>query len=525
MTIGQVCNGRDNNFDFIRFIAASLVIYSHAFPLSAGNDGEILKDITAGQWSFGSLSVAVFFVISGFLISQSYDRKNEPLNFIKARVLRIFPGLIVVILLSAFVLGPIVTTLPIGEYFKNPVTWQYLKSIFPFPLYWNLPGCFENNFYSPSVNGSLWTIPFEIFFYGVVLLLGVSGLLSKKKMSLIGYMGFVVLEVFKHQLFPVEGHIFGFPRYSFIELGLYYFAGMVFYAYRKDILLDKHYAMISFVMLYLNILLGQYTLPFSIFGSYLIMYIAFSKKIRLSNFSKYGDFSYGVYIYGFPIQQTVTHFYGGTMNPYVNMAISYPVTVLFAAASWYFVEKPCMKLKKYWKWTADEGVKKQFYRMQETIRGFFSIGWYRFAAVFCGAVLIMHIYYSVPNIISFPYQRESIFLSGWLPQSTSEEYRWVSKESVLRVEQPQKADMFFLEGYIPENFDEVSNMRIFINNDLIYEQDISAGNALFVAQPVTSDSVDTIVMVKIVFNAEHIPSSTDEDQRVMSALITKVGFE
>ena len=73
--IGQVCEGRNNNFDFIRFIAASMVIYSHAFPLSRGNDGELLKDITNGQWSFGSLAVAVFFVISGFLISQSYDRK------------------------------------------------------------------------------------------------------------------------------------------------------------------------------------------------------------------------------------------------------------------------------------------------------------------------------------------------------------------------------------------------------------------------------------------------------------------
>ena len=105
--IGQVCEGRNNNFDFIRFIAASMVIYSHAFPLSRGNDGELLKDITNGQWSFGSLAVAVFFVISGFLISQSYDRKNQPLNFIKARILRIFPGLIVVILLSALVLGPL----------------------------------------------------------------------------------------------------------------------------------------------------------------------------------------------------------------------------------------------------------------------------------------------------------------------------------------------------------------------------------------------------------------------------------
>ena len=99
--IGQVCEGRRNNFDFIRFVATSMVIYSHAFSLSAGNGGELLNDLTGGQWSFGSLAVAIFFVISGFLISQSYYRSNAPLVFVKARILRIFPALAVVLLLSS----------------------------------------------------------------------------------------------------------------------------------------------------------------------------------------------------------------------------------------------------------------------------------------------------------------------------------------------------------------------------------------------------------------------------------------
>ena len=310
--IGQVCEGRRNNFDFIRFVAASMVIYSHAFPLSAGrNDGELLKDLTDGLWSFGSLAVAIFFVISGFLISQSYDRSNAPLVFAKARILRIFPALAVVLLLSSFVLGPIVTTLPLETYLGDSQTYQYLKTIFLYPLYWNLPGCFENNVYSPSVNGSLWTIPFEVFFYGVVLLLGIMGLLEKRKVALAGYIGFLLLAVFKHTLFPMEGHIFSLPKYSFIDLGLYYFAGMVCFTYRDRIPLDKHYAMLSAVALAVCVVLGQYVIPFSIFGTYLIMYLAFSEKIRLYNFAKYGDFSYGVYIYGFPVQQAVVHFYGG----------------------------------------------------------------------------------------------------------------------------------------------------------------------------------------------------------------------
>lgn len=244
-TIGSVCKGRSNNFDFIRFVAASLVIYSHAFPLSAGNEGELLKDLTQSQWSFGSLSVAVFFIISGFLIAQSYDQGRNPIKYIKARVLRIFPGLACVLVLSAFVLGPIVTQLPMKEYFCNLQTYQYLKSVFLYPLYWNLPGVFENNFYSPSVNGSLWTIPFEFFFYGVVLLLGILKLLQKKNINFALFLSFLLLEIYKHQLFPIEGHFMSLPRYSLIELGLYFSAGMLLYSLRDYVVLNQHLAMIG----------------------------------------------------------------------------------------------------------------------------------------------------------------------------------------------------------------------------------------------------------------------------------------
>ena len=423
--IGQVCEGRRNNFDFIRFVAASMVIYSHAFPLSAGrNDGELLKDLTDGLWSFGSLAVAIFFVISGFLISQSYDRSNAPLVFAKARILRIFPALAVVLLLSSFVLGPIVTTLPLETYLGDSQTYQYLKTIFLYPLYWNLPGCFENNVYSPSVNGSLWTIPFEVFFYGVVLLLGIMGLLEKRKVALAGYIGFLLLAVFKHTLFPMEGHIFSLPKYSFIDLGLYYFAGMVCFTYRDRIPLDKHYAMLSAVALAVCVVLGQYVIPFSIFGTYLIMYLAFSEKIRLYNFAKYGDFSYGVYIYGFPVQQAVVHFYGGEMDPYANMLWSYPIVILCAAASWHLVEKPFMRLKKLGRsHFLSENGQTYFRKAQKKVQQIFSLGWGRFAALLCIAAVAVALYFRVPSIIDFPHSGESIFLSGWLPQTQTEDYR------------------------------------------------------------------------------------------------------
>lgn len=141
------CNDRKNNLDFIRFVAAALVIYSHAFLVSCVGRHDPLAEATNGAWYIGILCVACFFVISGFLIAQSYDRSNNPAKFIKARLLRILPGFVLVIVLSTFVLCPIITTLPLGEYFVHSQTWQYLKSVFMYPLYWDLPGVFENNIY------------------------------------------------------------------------------------------------------------------------------------------------------------------------------------------------------------------------------------------------------------------------------------------------------------------------------------------------------------------------------------------
>lgn len=519
--IKDACDGRKNNFDFIRFIAASMVIYSHAFPLTRGNAGELLNDISNGAWSFGSLAVAVFFIISGFLISQSYCKKNSPIFFVEARVLRIFPGLIVVILLSVFVLGPIYTTIPLSEYFKSSITWTYLKSIFLYPIYWNLPGVFENNFFSPSVNGSLWTIPFEVFFYGVVLFLGILGILREKKISLLGFLCFSILSAFQVQIFPVDGHFLSFSLYSMIELGLYFFAGMTFFAYRDVIVLDRHYAMMSLSFLMICILLGSYAIPFSIFGGYLIMYIAFSEKVKLNSFSKHGDFSYGIYIYGFPVQQAVTASFGGAMNPYLNMAISYPVTMLFAALSWFLIESPCIKQKK---WKSPEQWTLWLCHFQERIRKILAVNWIKYVAICCAIGAMLYMNYSVPGYIEMPSNKQGIFLSGWLEQSDSEDYRWVSMESSLKLKQKSTSEIFVVEGFIPESFDEVTFVQVYFDDVLMGEYSFSSGDALSINIPVEKGEGDKTVVVKLAFNAEHIPTDDSGDARVMSALITKIGF-
>ena len=112
-----------------------------------------------------------------------------------------------------------------------------------------------------------------------------------------------------------------------------------------------------------------------------------------------------------------------------------------------------------------------------------------------------------------------------MPQSTTEDYRWIGKDSVVKLEQPPKADTIVVEGYIPDNFSEISEMNVFVGEKLIYQQQISAGEAINIVQPVDKVSKNQVVSVKIQFNAEHVPDESDADQRTMSALINKIGFE
>lgn len=174
-------SGRINNFDVLRYFAAVLVIYSHSYPLT-GKSIEPLALLSKGQWTFGGVAVAIFFVISGFLVSNSFERSTV-LQYTVNRFLRIFPGLFMAVLLSVFVLGPLFTSLEISEYFSNNLTYSYLNNSLLLSVQYVLPGMFETNLYPNAVNGSIWTIPYEILGYILVAIIGYYGLLKKKKVS------------------------------------------------------------------------------------------------------------------------------------------------------------------------------------------------------------------------------------------------------------------------------------------------------------------------------------------------------
>lgn len=332
--IEQCIDARKNNLDIIRFIAASLVLLSHSFPLTLGNNAtEPFAVFSKGQMTFGELAVSIFFVISGFLITQSFDRSKDPIYYFKARMLRIFPGLIFCVLLSVFILGPILTDLSLFDYFKNRETYDYFKTITLYWLQFDLPGVFLTNVWPGAVNGSLWTLWFEFFFYIVVAILGVTRLLNKR----------VVLFSF----ILCTGIYFLGRGGFYTDLYRYFSAGMVFYLYRKQIRQNGWLAILSFIILAFTVKFGYFDYTMPIFGTYLIFYLGFETRLKLHNFGKYGDFSYGIYIYAFPIQQIMVHLFNNQLTPLENFALSFPFTLMFAVGSWYLIEKRALKYKNH----------------------------------------------------------------------------------------------------------------------------------------------------------------------------------
>src|SRR5262249_52667866 len=174
-----VAERRDNNFNLFRMLAATAVLISHAYALSLGS-ATAEPFVTTLDISMGGLAVMSFFAISGFFISQSFDRKRSLMDFCVARILRIYPGLLLVLLLTVFVLGPALTTSSITKYFSDPGTFTYVPRNLSLKfLQYDLPGVFQNNPYSSAINGSLWTLFYEVACYGLVAVVGILGLTTR----------------------------------------------------------------------------------------------------------------------------------------------------------------------------------------------------------------------------------------------------------------------------------------------------------------------------------------------------------
>ena len=166
---------RDNNFDLLRLLAAWGVLVSHSYAVTGR--AEPLHQFNT---SLGNVGVLIFFAVSGLLIRRSWELDPSPRDFWIKRALRLLPGLAVVALVTAFVLGPVVTRASWSTYFSSLETWIYpVRIVAMMPFGAGLPGVFQESIYGHSVNGPLWSLPIEVLAYLGLFLLGLTGLLAR----------------------------------------------------------------------------------------------------------------------------------------------------------------------------------------------------------------------------------------------------------------------------------------------------------------------------------------------------------
>lgn len=320
---------RANSFDLIRLLAATWVLIAHSAPLRGHPEASFL-----GYDNISKVAVYVFFAISGYLITQSWIADPSPVRFSIRRALRLFPGLICVVGLSVFVLGPVVTTLPLGKYFATRGTWGYLRNI-ALSVRYPLPGVFTNNVGETSVNGSLWTLPLEVTMYGGVLLLGWLRLLTRWAALLVAC-GLAVTALL---LGPSH------PRYALCDLGVYFWMGALLYLARDWLPLRWPVAAALVALGAVFAFRPLFHVVAWIAIPYVVLLVSLRRLPGAALTRKFGDFSYGIYIYAFPVQQVIVWRGGATLSNAQNLLRVVFFTFMLAAASWHWIEAPALKLK------------------------------------------------------------------------------------------------------------------------------------------------------------------------------------
>ncbi len=331
---------RRNNFDALRLVAAGAVVFSHSFLLSEGRqDCEPLMLLTGGQAILGVVSVFVFFVLSGFLVTQSFETTASPWRFAAKRALRIYPGYALCLLLCALVLGPLVSTLSLGDYFASAGTWDFMLSNLALDVEHNaLPGVHFTGFaVGDIVDGPLWSLPCEIVMYALVLALGVLRLLRLAALLPLLALGLACLWLDTAQsdyFIGSVGWLLGF-----------FVAGMILYKLRATRLFDRRLALLALAGLAASVPLHRFILLFPLVGAYLVICLALEPRLPVIPAARFGDLSYGLYIYGWPVQQTLLYLSSGRLAWWQLFALALTVTAAIAWLSWHLVEQPALRLK------------------------------------------------------------------------------------------------------------------------------------------------------------------------------------
>lgn len=299
-----------------------------------------VKSFTYGQLPGGQLAVYVFFILSGYLITASWLKKENVRVYLESRLKRIFPALIVTVLVSIFIFGPILTSLPLSDYFSSSKTYSYLWNLSLWKMSLILPGVFVIDGKEHTFNEPLWTLFFEFLMYLLVIAFGFLKLFSKEKNSVyVLWSLFIASLVLCTIKISPELFILKIGVANFLRFFAFFFCGALYYVYFRG-KKPEWYLPVALLCLSIAVRSTQFFFVPALFTIVtFVFYIGFHEKRFGTGIVSRGDFSYGTYLYGFIIQRIVFQFFGDGLNPVIHFLISAIFTLPLAMLSWYLVEE------------------------------------------------------------------------------------------------------------------------------------------------------------------------------------------
>jgi len=352
MRISTTADHSANAFELLRFLAAFAVLFSHSFVLYG-----LPEPFLAFGLPLANVAVYVFFVISGFLVCQSWGADPNLPRFAARRALRLLPALLVAVAVTVFVIGPLMTTLPILEYFQSRETWSYLISNASLVIgRFTLPGVFEANPFPGAVNGSLWTLRYEVLMYAALGTVGAATTRSGMRWACLTLLALFAIGWSISRAMGIVAYALPVPGASLIGLGIdwmhlalfgtFFFAGSSLYWIRDRL----HLSVSAVALLALAAWFTRDSLlamPFLwLLLPYATLVAAYRAPVWLRPFGKQRDLSYGIYIYAFPVQQAVCWLAlsagAGWLAAFTASAL---ITLALAGLSWHYVERHALRCK------------------------------------------------------------------------------------------------------------------------------------------------------------------------------------
>ncbi len=346
MRLSEYAVGRDNNFTLLRFSAAMTVLFAHSVAV-LGLPPEREFFFHRVGFSLGEMGLDMLFVTSGFLVTASLVGRQDLIAYLWARILRVYPGMWVMLVLTVFVLAPALTTLPREAYYTSPLTWEYFRKCATLisGVRYSLPGVFDNAPLKHEFNGSLWTMPVEVRMYlylaAIWVALAVAPAFRLKTMRFVVPISAAVLLaiVLRAELTGIAFNGANIRVFMFLY-------GSSLYLWRDRVPLGPWLlaGILAALVLAASVDKTVFFLVYVACLAPLVLHLVYVPGGRIRAFNDWGDYSYGVYIYAFPVQQTLAFLFPA-MSLGMMMGSSAVVSVAIAILSWKLIEERALARK------------------------------------------------------------------------------------------------------------------------------------------------------------------------------------